>query len=99
MLSQPLSWPGKLALAGKTSASEASEIQAGMLSRAALAVEARIRNAWYDVVLARALDRLIEERRATAKQIESTARDRYVAGLAVQQDVLRAQIELTRIDE
>ncbi len=99
MLSQPLSWPGKLALAGKTSASEASEIQAGMLSRAALAVEARIRNAWYDAVLARALDRLIEERRATAKQIESTARDRYVAGLAVQQDVLRAQIELTRIDE
>lgn len=99
MLSQPLPWPGKLALAGKSNASEAREIEVGMVSRTGLTIEARIRNAWYDVVLARALDRLIEERRETAKQIESTARDRYVAGLAVQQDVLRAQIELARIDE
>ena len=99
MLSQPLPWPGKLTLAGKAIASEAREIEAGTLNRRGLTIEARIRNAWYDLVLARALDRLIEERRTTAQQIESTARDRYVAGLAVQQDVLRAQIELARIDE
>lgn len=99
MLSQPLPWPGKLALAGRAAASEAKEIEAGPLNRAALTVEARVRNAWYDLVLARALDRLIEERRETARQIEATTRDRYAAGLAVQQDVLRAQVELARIDE
>ena len=99
MLSQPLPWPGKLSLSGKAAESEAREIESGTLGRAALTIEARVRNAWYDLVLARALDRLIEERRATATQIEQTTRDRYAAGLAVQQDVLRAQVELARIAE
>lgn len=99
MLSQPLPWPGKLGLAGRVAASEAREIESGTLGRAGLTIEARVRNAWYDLVLARALDRLIEDRRDTARQIEATTRDRYAAGLAVQQDVLRAQVELARIDE
>ncbi|HSY50088.1 MAG TPA: TolC family protein [Thermoanaerobaculia bacterium] len=99
MLSQPLPWPGKLALAGKAAASEAREIEVGVLGRTTLTIEARVRNAWFDLLLARAIDHLIEERRGTARQIEETTRDRYVAGLAVQQDVLRAQIELARIDE
>ena len=99
MLSQPLPWPGKLALAGKTAASEAREIEVGTLGRVALTIDARVRNAWYDLVLARALDRLVEERRETAGQIEAITRGRYAAGLAVQQDVLRAQVELARIDE
>jgi outer membrane protein TolC len=99
MVSQPLLWPGKLGLAGRATASEAREIELGSLNRTALTIEARVRNAWYDFVFARALDRLIEERRETATQIEATTRDRYSAGLAVQQDLLRAQIELARIDE
>jgi len=99
MLSQPIRWPGKLALAGQVAASEAREVESGTLGRAGLMIEARVRNAWYDLILARALDRLIEERRDTARQIEATTRDRYAAGLAVQQDVLRAQVELARIDE
>jgi cobalt-zinc-cadmium efflux system outer membrane protein len=99
MLSQPLPWPGKLALAGRAAESEARELESGTLGRAGLAVEARLRNAWYDLVLGHALDRLIEERRETARQIEATTRDRYAAGLAVQQDVIRAQVELARIDE
>lgn len=99
MLSQPLPWPGKLALAGRAAESEARELESGTLGRAGLAIEARLRNAWYDLLLARSLDRLIEERRETARQIEATTRDRYAAGLAVQQDVIRAQVELARIDE
>ena len=99
MLSQPLPWPGKLSLASHAAASEARELETGALGRAALAIEARVRNAWYDVLLANALDRLVEERRETARQIEATTRDRYAAGLAVQQDVLRAQAELARVDE
>lgn len=99
MLSQPVPFPGKLALAGRAASSEARELETAALGRAALAIEARVRNAWYDLLLAQSLDRLVEERRETAKQIEATTRDRYAAGLAVQQDVLRAQAELARIDE
>ena len=99
MLSQPIPWPGKLALAGKATASEAREVEVGTPDRAALTIEARVRNGWYDLLLARALDDLLEDRRETARQIEATTRDRYAAGLAVQQDVLRAQVELARIDE
>jgi len=99
MLMQPIPWPGKLSLAGEVAHSEARELEAGMVPRAALTIEARVRNTWYELVLARALDQLIEERRRTATQIEESVRSRYAAGLAVQQDVLRAQVELARLDE
>lgn len=99
MLSQPLPWPGKLSLAGRAAESEAREIQTGVVGRAELSIEARVRNAWYDLLLARATDRLIDDRRKAASDIEETVRQRYAAGLAVQQDVLRAQVELARLDE
>lgn len=99
MVSQSFPWPGKLALAGKTAASEAREVETMTAGRTALTLEARVRNAWYDLLLARALDRLTDQRRETARQIEAMTRERYAAGLAVQQDVLRAQVGLTRLDE
>lgn len=99
MASQPLPWPGKLSLAGRVAESEARELESGLAGRANLTIEARVRNAWYDLVLARVIDRIFDERRDSATQIESSVRERYAAGLAVQQDVLRAQIELVRIDE
>lgn len=99
MASQSISWPGKLRLAGDIATSEARELQRNVLGRTGLTLEARVRNAWYDLVLARALDRIIDDRRATATQIEASVRQRYAAGLAVQQDVLLAQIELARLEE
>jgi len=99
MASQGIPWPGKLRLAGDIAASEAREIERRTLGRTALTLEARIRNAWYDIVLARSIDRIIEDRRGAATQIEASVRERYAVGLAVQQDVLRAQVELARIDE
>lgn len=99
MASQSIPWPGKLRLSGEIAAGEAREIERGTLGRTALTLEARVRNAWYDIVLARAVDRIIEDRHNAAAQIEASVRERYAAGLAEQQDVLRAQVELTRIDE
>lgn len=99
MASQSIPWPGKLRLAGEIAASEAREIERGTVGRTALMLEARVHNAWYDIVLARAIDRIIEDRRNAAVQIEASVRERYAAGLAEQQDVLRAQVELARIDE
>ena len=99
MASQAIPWPGKLRLAGEIAAGDAREIEQGTLGRTALTLEARVRNAWYDLVLARAIDRIIEDRRNAATQIEASVRERYSVGLAEQQDVLRAQVELARIDE
>lgn len=99
MATQAVPWPGKLRLAGAIAESEAREIEEGPVRRTQLALEARVRNAWYDLVLARAVDRIIVDRRNTASQIEASVRERYAAGLAVQQDVLRAQVELARIEE
>ncbi|HSP33541.1 MAG TPA: TolC family protein, partial [Thermoanaerobaculia bacterium] len=64
-----------------------------------LSIEARVRNAWYDLALARAVEKVVDERQTAAQQIEETVRHRYAAGLGVQQDVLRAQVELARVGE
>ena len=99
MASQSIPWPGKLSLASKVAESEAREVESGVVGRTNLTIEARVRNAWYDIVLARAIDRILDDRRESATQIEASVRERYAAGLAVQQDVLRAQVELARIHE
>jgi outer membrane protein TolC len=99
MASQPLPWPGKLGLASRAAESAAREIEAGLVGRTALSIEARVRNGWYELALARAIDGILDERRETATRIEAAVRERYAAGLAVQQDVLRAQVELARIEE
>ncbi len=99
MASQAIPWPGKLRLAGNIAESQARELERGSLTRTALTLEARVRNAWYDVVLARSIDSIIDDRREAASQIEESVRERYAVGLAVQQDVLRAQVELVRLDE
>jgi outer membrane protein TolC len=97
--SQPLPWPGKLRLSGEIAEGEAKQIESGVLGRSRRSVEARARRAYYEWQLATALRNLVEERRTTWQQIEGVVRTRYSAGLSVQQDLLRAQVEILRLDE
>ncbi|HEY6221679.1 MAG TPA: TolC family protein, partial [Candidatus Eisenbacteria bacterium] len=99
MFSQPLPWPGKLKLSGEEAQSRADEVKEGTLGRARLAVEARVRRAYYDYLLAREQLELIEDRGRAWREIADLVRERYAVGLGVQQDVLRAQIEVLRLDE
>ena len=99
MVSQEIPWPGKLSLAARAAESEAHSIEIQSVTRAERSIEARLRVAWYELALARAVDALIDDRRNAATKIESSVRARYEAGLSEQQDVLRAQVELVRIDE
>jgi len=99
MFSQPLPWPGKLRLAGEETHNRAEEVKEGTVGRARLAVEARVRRAYYDYLLARALLELVEDRSRSWREIADIVRERYAVGIGVQQDVLRAQIEVLRIDE
>jgi len=99
MASQALPWPGKLALNARAAEEDANAVESMETRRAALTIEARVRNAYYDLAVAHAVRHLIVERRDTAKEIEEIARSRYAAGLAQQQDVVRAQIEIVRAGE
>ena len=99
MFSQPLPWPGKLRLAGEEAHNRAEEVKEGTVGRARLAVEARVRRAYYDYLLARSLLELVEDRGRSWREIADIVRERYAVGIGVQQDVLRAQIEVLRIDE
>lgn len=99
MYSQPLPWPGKLRLAGEEAERRAEALVAEAVGRARLALEARVRRAYYDYLLAKALLDLVEERKASWRQTEGMVRGRYALGIAVQQDLLRAQAEVLRLDE
>jgi outer membrane protein, heavy metal efflux system len=99
MVSQPLPWPGKLRLAGEEAALRAEEVATGEVGRTRLAIEARVRRAYYEYLLAQELLALIEQRGQSWGAISEIARSRYAAGLGVQQDALRAQVEVLRLDE
>lgn len=97
-LAQDLPYPGKrelrrnLALIRVESMVQARE-------RARLDLVASVERSYYALVEARALLALLSEEELLWKQIEGVARARYSVGQGVQQDVLRVQIELTRLEE
>lgn len=99
MYSQPFPWPGKLRLAGEEAEKRAEQVEAENIGRARRGIEARVRTAYWDLLLERSRLALLDDRRASWRQIEGVARERYAAGLGVQQDTLRAQVELLRLDE
>lgn len=96
MVQQPLPFPGKRRLARDVARKDAE--RAGTVpQRAALSIAASVRRGYADLLEAREGLRLVDEQAATWKQIEEVTRTRYAAGLASQQDVLRAQSERTRL--
>jgi len=99
MFSQPLPWPGKLRLSGEEARSRADEVVEGTVARARLSVEARVRRAYCDYLLAREQLELVEDRGRAWREIAELVRERYSVGIGVQQDVLRAQVEVLRVDE
>src|SRR3990170_5039955 len=98
MWGQDLPYPGKRRLRGDILAREAEQVEQ-QLERVRLSVAARVKRAYYGLVLSRDLLDLIREQEEIWKQIEGVARARYVVGQGAQQDVLRVQIEVTRIEQ
>ncbi len=98
MGAQDLPYPGKRGLRGEIAERDADQV-AQQLERARLSVAARVKRAYYGLVLGRDLLELIREQEEVWKQIEGVARARYVVGQGAQQDVLRAQVEVTRIEQ
>jgi cobalt-zinc-cadmium efflux system outer membrane protein len=97
MGSQTLPWPGKRGLRERIAVQETIDA-AERLARQRLAVTARVRRAFWDLVLAEESLRLLGEQEGVWKEAEAVARARYAVGQGAQHDVLRAQVEITRFE-
>ena len=98
MGSQDLPYPGKRRLRGDLAAREARLVELE-LERARLGVVAAVKRAYYDLMLSRELLDLVREQEQLWRQIEGVARARYAVGQGAQPDVLRVQIEVTRVEQ
>jgi outer membrane protein, heavy metal efflux system len=98
MVSQDLPFPGKRRLRGQIAAKDADQAEQ-QLARARLGVVAAVRRAYYGLLQARALLELTREQSGLWQQIEGVTRTRYAVGQGNQQDVLRTQVELTRVGQ
>lgn len=98
MGSQALPWPGKRELRADLAARDADLVEQ-QLERARLSVVADVTRAYYGLVLSRELVELVREQERLWRQIEGVARARYAVGQGAQPDVLRVQVEVTRVEQ
>jgi outer membrane protein, heavy metal efflux system len=96
MVTQPLPWPGKQGLRADAAGLEARAAGAS-LERVRLSVEAEVRRTYLDLLLSRDRLQLLAKLEALWQQSEGLARIRYEVGEAPQSDLLRAQLERTRL--
>ena len=98
MVTQPLPWPGKRAMRGEVAKLGAEATEAST-ERTRLTVEADVRRGYYSLLLVRGQLRLLDDQALFLKQAEETARSRYEVGQGSQADLLRAQLERTRLEQ
>ena len=95
-LSQSFPWPGKLALAGESALYEAEAMWAKVhVTR--LALERRIKHAWFDFAFLGQAIRIEEENMRLLKQLEPIVQ-RRIQGGAGQEDLLRLQVEIGKLE-
>ncbi len=98
MVSQGLPWPGKRGLredVARLSADEAGTATA----RLRLGTEADVRRAYLDLLVVRERLALLDDLERIWQRSIGTARARYESGDAAQSDVMRAQLELNRLQQ
>jgi len=98
MLQQTLPGPGKRAARSNVAAKEI-EVAKEQLEAARREVQVKVRKAFYDLL--RNVDelRIHDEQMELTKQALESARVKYTVGRVPQQDVLKAQIAITRLQE
>jgi cobalt-zinc-cadmium efflux system outer membrane protein len=94
--SQALPFPGKLRLRGEVAASEADISEQDYLA-IALQVIAALKQAYYDLHFIHESESVLENTKRLLVQFEATAEARYGVGQGAQQDVFRAQAEISRL--
>ncbi len=96
LMNVPLSWPGKRGLREEVAESQLGVAEAA-LQRVRLTLLGEVERAYLDLRLIRGQLGLQERLESLWKQAEEIARARYQVGEAPQSDLLRAQLERTRL--
>ncbi len=97
-ITQPIPWPGKRGLRSDVARFDVTRSEAA-LERARLGTEADVRRGYVDLLRTRDEMRLLEKLESLWRQAEEIARARYQVGQAPQSDLLRAQLERTRLQQ
>jgi outer membrane protein TolC len=96
MVTQPFPWPGKQG--AREAVAEAQSLVAGaQLARARLTTTADVERAYVELLLVRGQLVLLGKLDVLWKEAEAMARTRYEVGQGAQSDLLRAQLERTRL--
>ena len=95
-MSQEFPFPGKLKLKGEIASREAERMEQDYLATQ-LTVIARLKEAFYDLHFVHDSIAVLSKTKLLLGDFEHTANARYSVGQAAQQDVLRAQTEISRL--
>ena len=98
MVEQEIPYPGKTRLRGRIAASEA-DAEATTIEAASRRVATELKQAYFELYITdQSLATLAKDRELFAK-VARVTEIRYATGKGAQQDVIRAQVELTRLTE
>lgn len=95
-MSQEVPFPGKLRLKGEIASSDAERMEQDYLATQ-LAVIARLKEAFYELHFIHDSIDVYGHTKLLLEDFADTAQSRYSVGQAAQQDVLRAQTEISRL--
>src|SRR6266850_1424024 len=97
-VSQELPFPGKLALASEEAKREAEGVQQNYRA-VVLDVTARLKVAYYEWLTVNKAIELTRKHSDLLSRFEEIARNRYTVGKGLQQDVLKAQFEVSSLEQ
>lgn len=98
MASQRLPWPGRLATRSSEAEAE-TNISRAQLAAAELKVIEQVRLAYYDLYYYQQALRLTKQDKKLLEDLSQIAEARYRTGNGSQQDLLRAQLAISTLDE
>ena len=93
---QEFPYPGKLQLRGEVASRQAGRVEQEYQATK-LAVVARLKEAYFDLHFIHEAIEIVERNKILLIQFEKTAKSRYAVARAAQQDVFRAQVEISRV--
>ena len=93
---QEIPFPGKLKLKGEVAQRDAERLEQEYLA-VRLRLIASLKEAYYSLHFVHKSIDIVDRNKALLTQFERTAKARYSVGQAAQQDVFRAQVEISRV--
>jgi outer membrane protein, heavy metal efflux system len=97
MVSQEIPYPGKRT-ARAAIASREADAEFELIAAARLSVTSRVKQAYYAVAYAQSVSAVLERNRELLSTLVKVSEQRYAVGQAAQQDVIKAQTQLTVLE-